>query len=258
MSYLQNQENMKNIAKYLIFMALLTGTRLGFGQELQKKLTPFSRITVSPKINLILQKGTKESIRVVYSNIEPGKINIEVEGNKLNIYLDQARIVDKRERTDEYDYNSKTSIYHNSEVTAYVTYTQLKSLEVRGEQEVISKGLLENESFELKAYGQAEITFDSLVTQEFKAVVYGENTIKIKAGKAVHQRYRLYGENRIDTRALASTSVSTSMYGEGKLSVNASDEVRVSAIGEPEVNVTGTSFINKGIIIGKVDIRTRN
>lgn len=249
---------MKKIAKYLIFMALLAGSNLSFGQEIQKKLNPFSKITVSPKINLILEQGAEESIRILYSNIDAGKINVEVDGNKLNIYLDQARIVDKRERTDEYDYNSKTSIYHNAEVTAYVTYTQLKSLEVRGEQEVISKGLLESESFDLKAYGQAEITFDSLITQEFKAIVYGENKIKIKAGRAGHQRYRLYGENKIDTRALASTSVSTSIYGEGRLSVNASDEVRVSAIGEPEINVTGTSFINKGIIIGKADIRSHH
>jgi hypothetical protein len=249
---------MKKIANYLILTALLASSTLSFGQEIQKKLNPFSKITVSPKINLILEKGTEESIRIVYSNIDPGKINVEVEGNKLNVFLDQARIVDKRERTDEYDYNSKTSIYHNAEVTAYVTYTQLKSLEVRGEQQVISRGLLENESFDLKAYGQAEITFDSLITREFKAVVYGENKIKIKAGKAEHQRYRLYGENKIDTRALTSISVSTSIYGEGRLSVNASDEVRVSAIGEPEVNVTGTSFINKGIIIGKAAIRTHN
>lgn len=64
-------------------MALLTGTRLGFGQGASKKLTPFSRITVSPKINLILQRVPKN--RSYSSNIEPGKINIEVEGNKLNI-----------------------------------------------------------------------------------------------------------------------------------------------------------------------------
>jgi hypothetical protein len=248
---------MKNIAKYLFFTALVTASSFAVGQKIEKKLTPFSKITVSPKINLILHKGTEESIRILYSNINPAKINVEVKGNKLSIYLDQARLVDKRERQND-DYDSKTSIYRDAEVTAYVTYAHLKSLEVRGEQEITSIGLLENESFKLKAYGESEITFDSLQTQKFKAVVYGENKIKIKGGKAVHQRYRLYGENKIDTRALASTSVSTSIYGEGRLSINASDEVRVSAIGEPEVNVTGTSFINKGIIIGKAEIRTRN
>jgi len=248
---------MKKIAQNLIITALLTTSSFGYSQEFEKKLSSFSKITVSPKINLILQQGSEESIRVTYSNINAGKINVEVEGNKLNLYLDQARIVDKRERSND-DYNSKASIYRDAEVTAYVTYTQLKSLEVRGEQEVTSKGLLENESFKLKVYGEAEITLDSLQTQKFKAVVYGENKIKIKGGKAVHQRYRLYGENKIDTRALASTSVSTSIYGEGRLTVTASDEVRINAIGEPEVNVSGTSYINKGIIIGRADIRMMN
>jgi Putative auto-transporter adhesin, head GIN domain len=248
---------MKKIAKYLIFTALLAGSSLAFGQKIEKKLNPFSRITVSPKINLILNKGTEESVRIVYSNINPTKINIEVKGNKLSIYLDQARLVDKRERQND-DYDSKTSIYRDAEVTAYVTYAQLKSLEVRGEQEITSVGLLENESFKLKAYGESEITLDSLRTNKFKAVVYGENKIKIYGGQAVHQRYRLYGENKIDTHALASTSISTSIYGEGRLSIHASDEVKISAIGEPEVNVAGTSFINKGIIIGKADIRTRH
>jgi hypothetical protein len=248
---------MKNIAKYLFFTALLTANGFAIGQNIEKKLTPFSKITVSPKINLILQKGSEESVRIVYSHIDRSAINVEVRGSKLCIYLDQARLLDKRERQND-DHNSKTSIYRDAEVTAYVTYAHLKSLEVRGEQEIASVGLLENESFKLKAYGESEITFDSLQTQKFKAVVYGENKIKIKGGKAVHQRYRLYGENKIDTRALASTSISTSIYGEGRLSINASEEVRVSAIGEPEVNVTGTSFINKGIIIGKPEIRTRN
>ncbi len=248
---------MKKIAQYLIFAVLVTSGSSSFAQEFEKKLSSFSRITVSPKINLILQKGDQESIRVIYSNINPGKINIEVEGNKLNLYLDQARIVDKRERTND-DYNSKTSIYRDVEITAYVTYTQLKSLEVRGEQEVASRGLLENENFKLKVYGQSEITFDSLQTQKFKAVVYGENRININGGKAAHQRYRLYGENKVDTRALASTTVSSNIYGEGRLTVTASDEVRINAFGEPEVNVGGTSYINKGIIIGKADIRTMN
>ena len=48
------------------------------------------------------------------------------------------------------------------------------------------------------------------------------------------------------------------MYGEGRLTVNASDEVRISAFGEPQINVMGTSFINKGIVIGKADIRKNN
>jgi hypothetical protein len=34
--------------------------------------------------------------------------------------------------------------------------------------------------------------------------------------------------------------------------------VRINAIGEPEINVSGTSFINKGLVIGKAAIYKEN
>jgi len=245
---------MKRIAITLI--TLFIGISISNAQEFKKDLPSFDQIVVSPKINLILEEGDRESIRVQYERIDEGKINIEVTNGKLHLYLDNARIFEKQERT--YDYNSKMSIYRHAEVTAFVTYTYLKALEVRGEQEVTCLSRLENEKFKLKVYGEAEITLESLYTQKLKAVVYGENKIKIKGGRADHQRFRLYGENRINTSGLASSTVSTTIYGEGRLTVNASDEVRINAFGEPHVDVTGTSYINKGIVIGRVDIRKNN
>jgi len=247
--------NMKYLAPGITILILLIGITVA-AQEFEKNLTSFDKIVVSPKINLILEKGDQESIRIRYSNIDAGKINIEVTNGKLQLYLDNAKVIDKRERTDEY--NSKMSIYRNAEVTAYVTYAYLTALEIRGEQEVTCLSKLENDKFKLKVYGESEVTLESLYTQKFKAVAYGENKIKIKEGKANYQRYRLYGENKIDTRALASSTVSTTIYGEGRLTINASDEVRISAFGEPQINVSGTSYINKGIIIGRVDIRKNN
>jgi len=245
---------MKRIAITLI--TLFIGIGISTAQEFNKDLPSFDQIVVSPKINLILEEGDRESIRVQYARVDEEKINVEVNNGKLHLYLDNARIVEKQERTD--DYNSRMSIYRDAEITAYVTYTRLKSLEVRGEQEVTCLSKLENEKFKLKVYGEAEITLEYLHTQKLKAVVYGENKIKIKEGKADHQRFRLYGENRINTRALASSTVSTTIYGEGRLTVNASDEVRISAFGEPHIDVSGTSYINKGIVIGRVDIRKSN
>jgi len=249
---------MKKIAKYLTFAALLAASSFAFGQEIKKNLRPFNKITVSPKINLILQKGSEESIRITYSNIDPAKINVVVEGNKLSLYLDQARLVDKRERTnDDYDYDSKTSIYKNAEVTAYVTYTRLSVLEVRGNQEVTCHSVIDANDFILRAYGEAEITLDTLQAKNLKVVAYGENKIKLN-GIADHQRYALYGENKINGRGLQGSTISTSLCGEGRLQVNASDEVKINAIGEPEIEVHGTSMINKGFIIGKTDIRSNH
>ncbi|MEK6780395.1 MAG: head GIN domain-containing protein [Bacteroidota bacterium] len=248
---------MKNHSKSLLLCMTIALSGFAQAQELQKKLDVFDKIIVSPKINLVLQKGDQESIRIKYSNVSSDKINIEVSNNRLRIYLDDARIVDKHKRMHDENYSSNVSIYHDAVVTAYVTYRELKVLDVRGEEEVTCDGAINSEKFKLKAYGEAEINLVSLHTKKFKAVLYGENKLTIKEGQTGHQRYRLYGENKIDTRALTSETISSTIYGEGRLSVNASDEVRINAFGEPKVNVSGTSHISRGIIIGKADIRMK-
>lgn len=246
---------MKNLLKYLFLGAAITLTTFSNAQELQKDLNSFDKIILSPRINLVLQKGDKESVRIRYSNITSDKINIEVSNNRLRIYLDDARLVEKQKKTHDENYSSKSSIYRDAVITAYVTYRELKVLDVRGEEEVTCDGDIDGEKFKLKAYGEAEITLATLHTKKFKAVLYGENKLKIKDGQTGHQRYRLYGENKIDTRAFASETISSTIYGEGRLSVNASDEVRINAFGEPQVNVSGNSHISRGIIIGRADIR---
>jgi hypothetical protein len=246
---------MKNLSKSSLLCAILALAASARGQEITKKLDAFDKIVVSPKINLVLQKGDQESIRITYSNIPSNKINIELNNNRLKIYLDDARLVDKRKKNRDENYSCNVSVYRDAVVTAFVTYRELRVLDVRGEEEVTCDGAINSEKFKLKAYGEAEINLASLHTKKFKAVMYGENKLTIKEGQTGHQRYRLYGENKIDTRALSSETISSTIYGEGRLSVNASDEIRINAIGEPHVNVTGTSHISRGIIIGKADIR---
>lgn len=224
-------------------------------QVFERKLRPFSKITVSPKIHLVLTQGDQESIKLTYSNIDAGQINVSVENDKLKLYLDEARFVDKREYYDDY---GKRSIYYNTQVTAYITFRDLRLLEIRGDQDVTINQILDTDHFLLRVYGSAHVTIDSLQANSFKVVAYGENRINIKAGKAGTQRYVLYGENKIDSRNLGGHTISSNIYGEGRLTVNASDEVRINAFGEPEINVSGTSFINKGLVFGKPSIHKEN
>ena len=246
---------MKNTLKYQLLCLTLTLAGLAHGQEFQKKLDEFDKIVVSPKINLVLQKGDQESIQIKYSNISPDKINIDINNGRLRIYLDDARFVVKKKKTHDESFTSHVSAYRDAVVTAYVTYRELRVLDVRGEEEVTCVDAIDSEKFKLKVYGEAKINLASVHTKRFKAVLYGENKLTIKEGQTGHQRYRIYGVNKIDTHALTSETISTTIYGEGRLSVNASDDVRINAFGEPKVNVSGTSHISRGIIIGKADIR---
>jgi hypothetical protein len=242
--------------KLLILSLTLTWSVFALSQNVINKNTSyFNKVSVSPKINLQLIKGDKESVRINYSGISSDKINIEVVNGQLRIYLDDARIVDKRKRVDSEEYgNSKVSIYEQANITAYVTYRDLKQLEMRGEEELVCEDPISSDKFKLQIYGKADVVITSIKAKKFKAAIYGENKIKIDSGEATHQVYRLFGENKIDTRGLTSETVSVRTYGEGKLRLNANNEVHVIAFGEPIVNVSGEANINKGLIIGKANI----
>lgn len=233
----------------LICIAALSSS----AQEIQKDLKHFTRIVASPRINLILNKGENESVRLIYNDVMKDKINIEVSGRTLRIFLDDARKVEKM-KPQEHRYGNRESLYEGASVTAYVTYRDLEMLEIRGNQELTCHDAIESEAFILRAYGENEITLSSLKTEYFKAKLYGENDLHIKKGKVIEQKYMLYGENKIDTRDLKSDYIVTSIFGEGTLKINSSEEVRVDAFGEPMIYVDGGAQVNRRLVIGRATI----
>jgi hypothetical protein len=238
--------------KKLIILVLAVAAISANAQDIQQELKYFNRIIASPRIHLVLAKGDKESIRIEYQNVIKSKINIEVRGKTLSIFLDNAR---KLEKLEDRDYGRSRWMYEGVTVTAYVTYTDLEGLEIRGNQSITCNTPIDSEEFRIRAYGENEITLASLKTEFFKASMYGENRLKIENGKVIEQKYKLYGENKIDTREMKSAFTSTSIFGEGDLKVTSTDHVRVDAFGEPTIYVNGGADVNKRLVFGKAYIR---
>jgi hypothetical protein len=224
-------------------------------QEISRDLKSFSKVIVSPKINLILEQGDQEKIRLTYSNVDADKINIKVQGNTLRVYLDEAKVNEKMYRTSD---NQKVSIYRDVTVTAYVTYKELEHLEIRGNQELTCNGPITAERFTLKAYGENDINLASVKTEYLRTSLYGDNDLKIKTGKAEYQKYKLFGENTIDTRQLKSFSTTATIFGESILKLNTQDNLKVNAFGESEVSYNGNASVNRGLVFGKTMITKLN
>jgi len=239
----------------LIIVLLVLTIQFAEAQEISKDLKSFNKIIVSPKVNLILEQGDQETIRLTYSNVDPAKINIKVQGNTLRIYLDEAKVTEKTYRTAD---NQKIGIYRDAAITAYVTYKELEHLEIRGNQELTCKSPLKAERFTLKAYGENEINLASLKTEYLRTSLFGDNDLKIRSGKAEYQKYRLFGENKIDTQDLKSFSATATIFGESKLKLNSQDQLKVTAFGEPQVSYYGDASVNRGLIFGKAHITKLN
>lgn len=222
-----------------------------------QSLEHFDRIMASQFVKVVLQKGESESIRFDYYDIDPEMVNVKVRRKKLMIYLDDARLFEKRHKYYYMGQKHSVSRYGHRYVTAYVTYKDLRGIDIRGEKGVTCESPIVTNKFKLKVYGENDVSLASLQTEKFKASVFGANNVEINGGAVKHQVYRLFGENKINTQKLESNTAVSRLYGEGTLTLNAQDELKISAFGEPEIRLDGPAHINKNIILGLANIKVR-
>ena len=239
------------LKRFLALALLVLPFHFSVAQEITRDLKAFRKVIVSPRVNLVLEKGDQESIRLVYSNVPADKINITIQHNTLRLYLDDAKVNEKTERVTPYE---RRSIYHNASITAYVTYKELEHLEIRGNQELTCNGPIRAERFTLKAYGENEIKLASVKADYLRTSLYGENDLKIRGGKAEYQKYKLFGENRIDTHELKSYSATTNSFGESQITLSTQDQLRINAFGESQISYNGNADVNKGLVLGDTKI----
>src|SRR6476619_7447719 len=81
----------------------------------------FNKVIVSPHIQVTFIEGDEESVTIEKSTVNNEKINIEVNGKTLRIYLDGAKEVTKNEVVYEDGHKVKRPIYNGTVVTATVT-----------------------------------------------------------------------------------------------------------------------------------------
>jgi hypothetical protein len=223
-------------------------------ESIDREITDFDKLIVSPHINLVLTEGESPAIRVEYENIDVHEINVDQSGKTLKLYLENAKIV---ERTEEVMPNYRRGIYHDAVVTAYVTFTSLEMLEVRGDQEVRVNSPINAEQFRLKVYGENDIRIAAVNADYLKVTMFGENDLRIDDGAVDYQKYTLYGENAIEVSELISQHSHANIYGESEISLHAAHELKLTSMGEPIISYTGKPVLNKGLIVGEPRIFAR-
>lgn len=225
-----------------------------FAGEITKDLPKFNKVSVSQHIDVVFTRGNKESIRLEYEGISPDEINYEVKGRTLEIYLNGAKLSDKRVEVHRDGYNHKQSYYKDATVTAYVTYVGITDFKMMGDETAVFKDDIVTDNFTMKLYGENKVEMASLNVGTFKGRFYGENELTVYGGNTSGQKFNLYGENKIETRNLSSVFVSARYFGENRLSVDASSRISVFGLGEGELNYSGDARVKK-MSIGGLRVR---
>ncbi|WP_291864919.1 DUF2807 domain-containing protein [Maribacter sp.] len=215
----------------------------------------FDKVIVSPHIEVALVEGDEEQVFIEKAKLPEHKINVEVEGKTLRVYLEGAKTITKSE--DRYENGRKVSrsLYEGTMVSVRISYKKLRALSIRGEEVVNVMSAISQKDLKLTIYGESKVYFNSLTVDQLTASIYGESYLEIKGGLVQKQVYRAYGESEVNTVSLNNVYTKITAYGESNFRVNVSGRLKVTCYGETTINYTGDAAVEKGIVIGEAEIR---
>ena len=224
-------------------------------QDMSFDVRSFDKIIVSPHIEVNLVEGDEESVLIENAKVSLDKINVEVDGKTLRLYLDGAKLVTKSEEVSNDGWRGKKPIYNGTVATATITYKTLKNLSIRGEEVVRAKNQLKAKDFKMSLYGEAKVYFDAVDIDELTVAIYGSSYLEIGEGHVGRQVFRAYGESEVNTVGMNADETKITAYGVSNFRVNVSDRLKVTCYGETNVNYTGSAQVDRGIIIGEARVR---
>lgn len=229
-----------------------------FAQSKTMSVEDFDKVIVSPHISVTFVQGSQNNI-VIHSSTEPlEKLNVEVVGSTLRLYLDGAKTYtdSKKEKGDNYSYNKP--IYKGTVIVATVTYASLKELSLRGEEKFICESILDQSEFTLKLFGESQVYFNEVRLDNLTTTVYGESYLELKKGSIDNQKITAYGETTINTLGVKNNRTKITAFGEGSYRVAVKDRLKVTAYGEAKIAYEGSPEVKKGIVIGEATIQKIN
>ena len=80
-------------------------------QEKTFTVKDFDGVIVSPHVEVIFIQAEEESVVIENIDVSMDKLNVEVKGKTLHIYLDDAKMYTKSEKVKYDDYKSRHAIY---------------------------------------------------------------------------------------------------------------------------------------------------
>lgn len=242
----------------LLSMTLLF---IGLGGMLAQRnvnVEPFNKVIISPHIEVTFVQGNEESVLVENSEVDESKLNIEVEGRTLRVYLEGAKNIPKNKKEYVNGHKMKRPLYKGTQATVTITYKQVDEFSLRGEEEINFQSPFDQEKLRLKIYGESRISFTEVQLDELHATIYGESNLTIQAGTIRKQKFVAYGESKVDLEEISNKETKITAYGEAEFALNTSDKIKVTAFGEAVVAYKGSPSVTKGLSIGDVKIYSLN
>ena len=239
---------------FLPFIVLLFCSNFITAQSTLIEVDSFDKVVVSPHIAIVFIKGDTESV-TIESITEPlEKLNIEVKKNTLSIYLEGAKMTTENKKEKKNDYKRKVPIYNGTVVRAIITYKDINSLDLRGEEKFVLKSPIKTDEFRLNIYGESQVYLNEVAIKNMMVTIYGESFIEILKGTTENQKFTAYGESTVNVSNVDNENTKLTVYGDGSFRFNVSEKLKITSYGEATIAYSGNATVNRGVIIGETTI----
>lgn len=244
---------MKKI-NYILILGFLLALNIQ-AQEKNISLTnSFDKIIVSPHIAAEFVQGEEASIVIESINEPIEKFQYEIKSGTLQVYLEGAKTYTKSMKVEKNGRKQNKPLYKNTVAKVIITFVDVNTFSVRGEEKISFNSTLQQENFTLRIYGESEVTIKEAILQNLRVTIYGESDLTIEKGAIKKQRITAYGESNIRSGDVESSEAKITAYGDGTFQFNVSERLKVTSYGEASILYKGNPEIKKGIVIGDANI----
>ena len=219
-----------------------------------QQLTIFDKVVISPHIESKFVHGNENSVTILSSTEPEDKINIEVKGKTLRVFLDDAKETTKQEKITKNGMTMKVPIYKGKVLSILITYKNIDELSLRGEQITLCESPINTEKFSLKIYGESQVTFNEMNLSEIDIAIYGESNLTILKGNIGFQKITAYGEGKINLLGVNNKESRLKAYGEAQFDVNVSEAIKFTSYGEAVLRYKGNANVTTGLSFGDSEI----
>ncbi|MEE9407849.1 MAG: head GIN domain-containing protein [Polaribacter sp.] len=233
---------------------LLINTNL-VAQKTIKLNKSFDKVIVSPHIETIFKKGTESSIEIQDINVPKEKFKYELEKGTLQVYLEGAKTYTKNKKIVIKNTERKVPLYKGRVVKLIITYVNVETFSLRGEEKMTFQTPLIQEECKLRIYGKSEVTITNIEVNKLDISIYGDSYLNMEKGTIKKQKITAYGASKVMASDVKSKETKLTAYGSGTFQFNVSERIKVSAYGEATVLYKGNAQLKKGIVIGDSTIR---
>lgn len=221
-----------------------------------RAVSPFTKIEDSVPLDIVLEKGSKESIVIEVTGTDPKNVQTEVKGNTLIVDMVDGH-------------------YNNLKGKITITYVDLSGIDCSGSGDLTCKSELASENFVLsnsgsgnvdikgnvktnlftvQGSGSGDIVLANLETTDLNLSMNGSGDFKANAGNAKKQVIEVSGSGDVQLYGVIGESCTAAIQGSGDIQTNVSNSITGSISGSGNISYKGEPKIKQVQINGSGDL----